>query len=131
MSSERSSSALAEVTGRAAWRRETHASAAQQDRERQRHDPAHQRLVVHDKLDHRVQRQAHPGQQGPQRICLQGSREAVEDEPALARPLRNPLLDDADDHVVGNEIAALHDAAHHLAELPAGFDGAPQHVACG
>ena len=57
-----------------------------------------------------------------------GAREAVEDEAVLGLRARRPLGDHADDHLVGDEVAAVHVLLRLAAEL--GLRRAPRRAGC-
>ena len=60
---------------------------------------------------------------------LERARKAVEQEAARGIGLGQPLADDADDHVVGHELAGVHVLLRREAELGARLQRGAQHVA--
>ena len=87
-------------------------------------------LVGDLKLEDDRQRAADLGQHRVERLRLgHRAREAVEDEPVLGVLGLEPLPDQLDHQVVGDELAALEDRLHAAPELAAFGDRVPQHVA--
>ena len=60
-----------------------------------------------------------------------GARETVEQVAVLTVGLLQPFLHQADDDVVGHQLALVHHFLGGLAQLGAGLDGGTQHVARG
>ena len=58
-----------------------------------------------------------------------GAREAVEDGAAGGLGLGQPFLDQGDDDLVGDQVAARQNVLHLFAKLGTGGDRRPQHVA--
>ena len=81
-------------------------------------DPFGQRLVVNHHLDHTIELESFVHQHLIQRLCLcQGPREAVQDKTGRAIRLTDPIGDDADDNVIGNQITRFHNAICSLADV--------------
>ena len=80
----------------------------------------------------RVQRTTQLGQLGVKRDRLRGrAREAVEDEALLGVRILQALGDQADDDIVGHEVARVHERLRLLPQRRAGLYGSAQHVARG
>ena len=81
-------------------------------------EAAHDLLVADVDQQHRGQLPTQLAQLGGQRLGLRrGAREAVEDEAVGRLAGVDPLADHADDHLVGDEVAAVHVVLGGLAEL--------------
>ena len=94
---------------------------------RARLEPRRRDLVGHAQQDHRVERLADLVEHRVERLGLrERAREPVEDERVL---VGQPLADEVDHEVVGDEVAALEDRANLAAELGAVRDRGAQDVA--
>jgi len=83
-------------------------------------------------LDDSVHSLIRLSEQGVEGLCLlDRARKAIKDEAFSAIALLGPVLDDADDDLVGYQPAALHHFGCFLSHFRAGCDSLPQHVSGG